>query len=97
MKPEAVARAAMIRGEVQVAAVAPQLDGVELPFVGRGYGSVAMAIILVAAVIILGMAGVLSWEGVATLLGGLLGYIFGVAVPPSGAGAGKMKCGAHAP
>jgi len=96
LNPEAVPRAAIIKGEVQVAAVAPQLDGVELPFVGRGYGSVAMAIILVAAVIILGMAGVLSGEGVATLLGGLLGYIFGVAVPPAGSAAGKKK-GAHAP
>ena len=99
LRPEVISGlkpAASARGEVQVAAISPEINAIELPFIGRGYGSIAMAIILVAAVIVLGMAGVLSGEGVATLLGGLLGYIFGVAVPPAASAAGKKK-GAHAP
>jgi hypothetical protein len=99
LRPEVAAGlkpAASVRGEVQVAAISQDVRPIELPFIGRGYGSIAMAIILVAAVIILGMAGVLSGEGVATLLGGLLGYIFGVAVPPAASAAGKKK-GAHVP
>lgn len=65
--------------QLQVAAVAAQDNAVQLPFVGEAYGSIAIAIILIAAIIILAMIGVLSGEGVATLLGALLGYIFGVA------------------
>lgn len=64
--------------KVQVAAIAPQNMATELPFIGGGYGSIVIAIILLAAVIVLGLAAVLSGEAVATLLGGLLGYIFGV-------------------
>jgi len=92
LSPEAIARlnpeprrSGKISTEVQVAAIEPVVNAVEVPFVGRGYGSMAMAIVLVAAVIILGLAGTLSGEGVATLLGGLLGYIFGVAVPSASA------------
>lgn len=84
LKPEAL-RPGKMRSEVQVVAIEPVMNAVEVPFVGRGYGSMAMAIVLVAAVIILGLAGTLSGEGVATLLGGLLGYIFGVAVPSASA------------
>jgi hypothetical protein len=68
------------KASISVAVVAPQPAPVELPFVGREYGSVILGIILVAAVILLGLAQVLSGEGVATLLGSLLGYIFGAAV-----------------
>jgi hypothetical protein len=91
LNPEAV-RPGKIWTEVQVAAIEPVFNAVEVPFVGRGYGSMAMAIVLVAAVIILGLAGTLSGEGVATLLGGLLGYIFGVAVPSASA---SKKHGEH--
>jgi hypothetical protein len=48
-----------------------------LPFVGFGYGAIAIGIVLVAAVIVLGLAGVLSGESIAPLLAALLGYIFG--------------------
>lgn len=61
-----------------VAAIAPQVSPVELPFVGQAYGSIAIALVLIAAVIILGLSSILSGEGAATLLGALLGYIFGV-------------------
>jgi hypothetical protein len=74
----AVAGPPAASGKVQVAAIAPQNVPIELPFVGGGYGSIIIAIVLLATVIVLGLAAVLSGEAVATLLGGLLGYIFGV-------------------
>jgi hypothetical protein len=72
------------QGEVSVAAVAPQSNRIELPFVGSGYGTIAVAIILVAAVIVLGLAGVLSSESIAPLLAALLGYIFGATASAAG-------------
>ena len=79
--------------QLRVAAVAAQASAVQLPFIGHGYGSIVIAVILIAAVIVLGVGGVLSGEGVATLLGALLGYIFGVtkaatSTPESGEKAG---------
>ena len=65
---------------LDVAAVAAQRDPVELPFVGRAYGSVVLGIILTAAVILLALAGLLSEAVVVALLTSLLGYTFGVAV-----------------
>jgi hypothetical protein len=67
-----------LKTSLNVAAVAPSGGGVEVPFVGRGYGSIAIAIVIVAAVIILGLSGVLGAESVGALLAALLGYIFGV-------------------
>jgi len=57
-----------------------------LPFVGSGYGSIIIAIILVATIVVLALFGTLTGEAVATLFGGLLGYIFGVT---TGGGAGQ--------
>jgi hypothetical protein len=65
---------------LDVVAVAAQSNAVELPFVGRAYGSVILGIILAAAVILLALAGVLSEAVVVALLTTLLGYTFGVAV-----------------
>jgi hypothetical protein len=67
-----------VAAELSVAALAPQPAPVQLPFIGQAYGSIAIAILLIAAVIVLGLAGILSSEGAATILGALLGYIFGV-------------------
>ena len=67
-------------GSVGVAALAPEAKAVELPFIGQGYGAIAISVVLIAAVVVLGISNVLTGEGVATLLGGLLGYIFGVGV-----------------
>lgn len=64
--------------ELPVAAVAPQANAVQLPFIGEAYGSITIAIILIAAIMMLSLFGTLSGEGAATLLGALLGYIFGV-------------------
>ena len=65
---------------LDVAAVAMQREAVELPFVGRAYGTVILGIILTATVILLALAGVLSEAVVVALLTTLLGYTFGVAV-----------------
>ena len=65
---------------LDVAAVAVQREAVELPFVGRAYGTVILGIILTATVIQPPLAGVLSEAVVVALLTTLLGYTFGVAV-----------------
>jgi hypothetical protein len=65
---------------LRVAALAPETGPVELPFIGRGYGAIVISVILITAVVILGITNVLSGQGVAALIGGLLGYIFGVGV-----------------
>lgn len=71
----------------QVVAVPPSGKQVDLPFVGQDFGTVLIAIILVAAVIVLAIGGILGAEAVATFFGGLLGYIFGVARRDEGSGA----------
>jgi hypothetical protein len=72
------ASAPKAEGAVSVAAVAPQATTEELPFIGQGYGSLVIAVLVVITVILLALTGILTGEAVATLLGGLLGYIFGV-------------------
>jgi len=62
-----------------VVAIPPSGERVDLPFVGQDFGTVLIALILVAAVILLAIGGILGAEAVATFFGGLLGYIFGVA------------------
>jgi hypothetical protein len=61
-----------------VEALVSQGKAVELPFIGQAYGAIAIAVVVVAAIIVLGLSDILSGEAVATLLGALLGYIFGV-------------------
>jgi hypothetical protein len=73
-----------VKAEVNVAAIAPTGGVIEVPFVGRGYGSIAIAIVIIAAVIILALAGVLGAESVGALLAALLGYIFGVTSASNG-------------
>ena len=66
--------------ELKVSAKVPaeELDKGSLPFVGEGVGTLAIAVLLVVAVIILSFRGIMTSDAVATFLGGLLGYIFGV-------------------
>jgi hypothetical protein len=68
---------------VQVAAIAPERSNGNLPFVGSGFGSIAVTILLVVGVTALAFNGSLGGEAVATLFGGLLGYVFGAAAPGS--------------
>ena len=65
-------------GSVSVAAVDPKATTEDIPFMGQGYGSLVIAVLIVVSVILLALTGILSGEVVATLFGGLLGYIFGV-------------------
>jgi hypothetical protein len=46
-----------------------------LPFVGAGWGSVVVAIVIAAVTAALGFAGALTGEAVATILGALVGYV----------------------
>jgi hypothetical protein len=73
-----------------VAAVGAQSSPGEMPFVGSGFGSIAIAILLVTTVVLLALRGVLSGEMVATFFGALVGYVFGVR---SGGGTGGTAGG----
>ena len=57
-----------------------------LPFVGQGYGTLIVIIVLATVVLVLALNGVLDGGAVATFIGGLVGYVFGVVAPQSGAG-----------
>jgi hypothetical protein len=58
--------------------------------VGQGYGSVVIAVVVLTVVAWLGLAQVLNGQAVATVLGGLVGYVFGANIPgrdnPGGGG-----------
>lgn len=65
------------RASLEVAAVAETQDSIKLPFFGRGYGSIVLVVVVVASALTAVVAGVLTGEALATLLGGLVGYLFG--------------------
>ena len=58
--------------EMNIAVTDPPSE-IKLPFVGRGYGTIALGIVAIFAVMGLGLAGVLGGEAIATLFGGLVG------------------------
>ena len=62
--------------------------GTTLPFVGAGFGSVLAAVIIAVLITILGIARVLGPEAIASLLGTLAGYLFGLRV---GGGGGSQS------
>lgn len=62
----------------KIATLAQMPNRVQLPFIGRGYGAIAIAIVIFAVIIILGLSSVLPPAAIAPLLGTLVGYIFGV-------------------
>jgi hypothetical protein len=61
---------------LSIVAFDPSPAAVDVPFVGRGYGAVIIAIIAIAAVLALGLSGVLSGEALAVFFGALIGYLF---------------------
>jgi hypothetical protein len=85
-KPGQVVLRARI-GEMELTAVVTVIDlaaeepsnRVHIPFVGANWGSLVLAVVLLVVVALLGLEEVLSGEAVATILGALAGYIFGVA------------------
>jgi hypothetical protein len=67
-----------------VAAVAPPSNDtrtIDIPYVGQGYGTLMLAIVIIVALIVLGVEGVLTGEAIAPILGAIAGYIFGVTKP----------------
>lgn len=54
-----------------------------LPFVGKGFGSLVVAVFVAALVAVLGLLKVIGSEAVATLYGALLGYVFAKAAEAS--------------
>jgi hypothetical protein len=59
-----------------VEAAPTSAGGVDIPFVGEGYGTVIVAVVLVALAAVLGLLDVLDSSAVATLFGAVAGYIF---------------------
>lgn len=84
-------------GTKQIAVLAAdQADVVQLPFLGSGWASVAITILLLLVAAGLGLTGVLQGDAIATLLGGLLGYLFGVrpaAAATTASSSGSSKTG----
>jgi hypothetical protein len=83
---------AEVRDEVVFNAVVPEpadQKTVGLPFVGEGYGTVVIAVVILSIAGALGFAGVLDTSAIATLLGAIAGYIFVQASGGSGDSSGS--------
>jgi len=65
---------------------APATNASVLPFIGGAWGSMIVSVVVVDVVAVLGIAGVLGREGIATLFGALVGYLFGVRSSTGGGG-----------
>jgi hypothetical protein len=79
---------------LQVAAIAAAANGpTELPFLGRAFGTLIAIILLIAAVVFLALWGTLDGQAVATFVGGLLGYVFGVQAQSLGGASGTAAAG----
>ena len=77
-------------------AQAPAVAGTVLPFIGGGWGSIIVSILVATIVAVLGLARVLDGQAIASLYGALVGYLFGVRTPASGGGGGAGGGGAGA-
>ncbi len=65
-------------GEFDFVATTESQTKLDIPWVGAGYGATIIAVIILGIATILGFTGILTGEAVATILGTLAGYIFGV-------------------
>jgi hypothetical protein len=64
---------------VKVSVVDPGSEGgagAELPFLGAGYGSIFGTGLVLTFTSVLGIAGVLGGQAIATIIGGVVGYLF---------------------
>jgi hypothetical protein len=66
---------------ISIAALASNPQVTKLPFVGQGWGSIAIALVVADLAAVLGIAGILPGAVIATLYGTLLGYLFGAKAP----------------
>lgn len=87
-------------GTMRVTAATPAPTRTQsLPFLGAGWGSVVVAVIIASVTAALGLAGQLGGEAVATILGALVGYVVAkgqtesAARAPSSPGAGDATGG----
>ena len=64
-------------------------DGGVLPVVAQGFGSIIVALVLMIILVVLGLSGVLSGEAIATIVGALVGYVFGVNASSTQSSTGK--------
>ena len=61
-----------------IASIQPASKAASIPFIGEGWGTIVLAIVFGTAVSLLGLSRVIDPALVGTLMGALLGYIFGV-------------------
>lgn len=90
-------------GRITVVALEAAKDstGGAVPFIGAGYGTVLLAVVLVALATVLGLVGVLDGTALGTLLGAIVGYVFvrgasGGGSPASGGTSAQTGGGAGA-
>jgi hypothetical protein len=74
-----------------VIAIAAPAETPRIPYVGSGYGTIMIAVVILTVAGVLGVVGALASEAVATLFGAVAGFIFlkgaqsnGDSAPPSG-------------
>jgi hypothetical protein len=69
-----------------VSAELPKADSTVLPFIGGGWGSIIVSIVVAVFVAVLGVAKILDGQAIAALYGTLMGYV--LSRKPSGGGTG---------
>ena len=78
------------RAMLPVMAEKPVIAATVLGYVGAGWGSIVVAIIVAAIVGALGIATVLDGQAIAGLYGALIGYLFGVQLQSGGGTSGAQ-------
>lgn len=86
------------RAEATIRALVPQAEAdsgqtVGIPFVGEGYGTLVVAVVVVSVAGALGFVGVLDGSALATLFGAIAGYIFVKASGGSSDGSSSSSAG----
>jgi hypothetical protein len=69
-----------------VTAEKPSTAATVLGYVGAGWGSIVVSIVVAAVVAALGIAGVLDGQAIAGIYGALVGYLFGFQLRSAGTG-----------
>jgi hypothetical protein len=59
-----------------------------LPFIGPGWGSIVVSVVIAVVVAALGLASVLDGQAIAGLYGALVGYLFGMRTAAGGGTSG---------
>lgn len=73
----AYSASAQLLGTANFVAVKTSEKAWQLPWVGAGYGSILLAVIVTGALVVLGALGVLESGAIGTILGTIAGLIFG--------------------